>query len=91
MLEKHAIVNHELLENSSKDIETLSAIEVRQYRERGLLHISDNTYELFLALEQKRVDRVNTNMLAALQNDMVDEALADMSSPTIAVFEPAMR
>ena len=69
MLESHAIVHHELLENSSKDTETLNAIEVRQYIEQGLLHVSDNTYEFFLALEQKLVDRVNTNMLGALQND----------------------
>ena len=78
LLENHAIVQREFLETSSSNTETLSAIEVRQYRERGLLHISDKTYEFFLALEQKRVDRINTNMLAALKNDLVDDALAEM-------------
>jgi hypothetical protein len=78
LLENHAIVQREFLETSSSNTETLSAMEVRQYRERGLLHISDKTYEFFLALEQKRVDRINTNMLAALKNDLVDDALAEM-------------
>ena len=59
LLENHAIVQREFLETSSSNTEPLSAIEVRQYRERGLLHISDKTYEFFLALEQKRVDRIN--------------------------------
>ena len=56
----------------------LNAIEVRQYRERGLLHINDNSYEFFLALEQERVDRINMNMLAALKSNLVDAALNEM-------------
>ncbi len=41
MLEKHAIISHETLETSSDYPETLTTIELRQYREQALLHISD--------------------------------------------------
>ena len=78
LLENYVISQHDLLETSSRNPETLNAIEVRQYRERGLLHISDNTYEFFLALEQERVDRINMNMLVALKSNLVDAALNEM-------------
>ena len=48
------------------------------YRERGLLHINDDTYEFFLALEQEQVDRINMNMFAALKSNLVDAALNEM-------------
>ncbi len=41
MLENHAIISHETLETSSDYPETLTTIELRQYREQALLHISD--------------------------------------------------
>lgn len=77
LLENYVISQHDLLETSSRYPETLDATEVRQYRERGLLHVSDSTYEFFLALEQERVDRINLNMLTALKS-LVDAALDDM-------------
>ena len=43
--------------------DTLQVTEGRQYRERGLLHISDQAYIFFMALEKKRVDLLNLNIL----------------------------
>ena len=78
LLENYVIAQHDLLETCSRNPETLNAIEVRQYRQRGLLHINDNTYEFFLALEQEQVDRINMNMLAAPKSNLVDAALNEM-------------
>ena len=65
LIEDNAIVNHKVLQESTTSPETLRVIESRQYRERGLLHISDSAYAFFMLLEQERVDRINSSKLAA--------------------------
>jgi hypothetical protein len=78
-LENNAVVPHEILQEYS---DTLLMIEARQYREHGLLHISDKAYEFFLALEQERVNQININRLLTLKNDLVDDMLANVLGNT---------
>ena len=43
--------------------ETLDVTEARQYRERGLIHISDNAYRFFMAMESEGLKLINNNKL----------------------------
>jgi hypothetical protein len=47
LIENNVIVNHQVLRESTESPETLHVIESRQYRERGLFHISDAAYSFF--------------------------------------------
>lgn len=80
LIENNLTVNYQNLQESSSFPETLHVIEDRQYRERGLLHISDSAYAFFLLLEQQRVDRINSSKLAELQKDMVDDSMENVSN-----------
>jgi hypothetical protein len=75
LLENHAIVPHKILQRSSNNLETLDVIESRQYKGRGLLHISDNAYVFFLSLEQERLNQISNSKLLSLKNDFVDNAM----------------
>ena len=44
-------------------LDTLQVTEGRQYRERGLLHISDQAYIFFMELEKRRVNLLNVHIL----------------------------
>ena len=55
LLEEYIIVPFSQIENTTKFPETLEVTENRQYRSRGLLHISDSSYMFFVALESLRV------------------------------------
>ena len=44
LMEENVIVPFAKLSQSTKVAETLYVTEARQYRERGLIHISDNAY-----------------------------------------------
>lgn len=79
LIEGNAIVNHKVLQESTTSPETLRVIESRQYRERGLLHISDSAYAFFILLEQERVDRINSSKLAALKKNMIDDSIEKVS------------
>ena len=79
LIEDNAIVNHKVLQESTTSPETLRVIESRQYRERGLLHISDSAYAFFMLLEQERVDRINSSKLAALKKNMIDDSIEKVS------------
>ena len=37
--------------------------EARQYRERDLIHISDNAYRFFMAMESERLKLINNHKL----------------------------
>jgi DNA helicase HerA-like ATPase len=60
--------------------ETLDAIEVWQFCERGLLRISDGAYVFFLQLEQERVNKINIRRLTSLQTDMIDTLMKEVSN-----------
>ena len=55
----------------------LEVTEGRQYRERGLLHISDAAYLFFLELE-KRVQLLNLQVLNQERENMVETALTTL-------------
>ena len=75
LLENNVIVPYQVIEKTTAYPQSVSATESRQYRERGLLHITDSVYEFFLILEQERVDLINLHMLSKLKADMVDESI----------------
>ena len=56
LLEENVIVPFPKLSEKTKIAETLDVTEARQYRERGLIHISDNAYFFFVAMESERVN-----------------------------------
>lgn len=80
LLEENIIQPYHQLEESSKFSETLQVTEARQYRQRGLLHISDEAYLFFLNLEQRRVDLLNMHMLKRAHEGMVEAAINSISN-----------
>ena len=74
------IIPLSVLELSTSQPETLNVIESRQFRERGLLHISDEAHSLFMSLEQARVEKINMYkdrldcLRAKVVQDSIDEA-----------------
>ena len=54
-IENNVVVNHQVLEKTTKSPKTLHVIESQEYRTRGLFHISDAAYHFFLKLEQQTV------------------------------------
>ena len=77
-LEENVIVLYESLQNTSSSLESTAMTESLQYRERGLLHISDETYNFFLSLEQARVKKINLEKLSSCQNSMVNNAMKEV-------------
>lgn len=59
-------------------LDTLQVTEGRQYRERGLLHISDQAYIFFMELEKRRVNLLNVHILKKAREEMVEKALVDL-------------
>ena len=80
LLEENIIQPYHQLEESSQFSETLQVTEARQYRQRGLLHISDEAYLFFLNLEQRRVDLLNMHILKRAQEGMVKAAINSISN-----------
>ena len=80
LLENNIIVPFEILEKTTTRPETLEAIKTRQFRERGLLHISDGAYAFFLQLEQQLVDKINHRGLTSLQTEMIDTAIKEITN-----------
>ena len=60
--------------------ETLQVTEGRQYRERGLLHISGQAYIFLIELEKRRVKLLNLHILKKARNKMVEMAMADLKA-----------
>ena len=63
-LENYVTLPHETVQFSTADPKSLRMVESRQYRERGVIHINDNAFGFFLALEQERVDKINIQRLS---------------------------
>ena len=78
LLEENIIQPYAELEESSSFPKTLEVIEGRQYRDRGLLHISDQAYLFFLELEKKRVAVLNKQILKRAREDTVELALTEL-------------
>jgi ATP-dependent DNA helicase PIF1 len=80
LLENNVIVPFVTLEQTTTTPETLDTIEERQFRERGLLHISDGAYAFFLQLEQERVNKINLRRLTSLKSDLIDSSMKEVSN-----------
>ncbi|CAB3981947.1 ATP-dependent DNA helicase PIF1 [Paramuricea clavata] len=80
LLENNVIMPFATLSNYTANPETLNVTECHQFRERGLLHISDGAYEFFLSLEQERVNNINLVKLTSHQSNMVDMSIKAVSS-----------
>ena len=63
LIEENVIRPYSELEENSMFLDTLQVTEGRQYRERGLLHISDQAYIFFMELERRRVNLLNSHIL----------------------------
>ena len=78
LLEENVIRPYSGLEENSMFLDTLQVTEGRQYRERGLLHISDQSYIFFMELEKRRVNLLNVHILKRAREEMVEKALVDL-------------
>ena len=74
LLEENVIVPFPKSSESTKVAETLDVTEARQYRERGLIHISDNAYFFFMAMESERVKLINHHKLKEQKEDLIEVA-----------------
>ena len=79
LLDENVIIPFAKLQEDSQFPETLEVTEARQYRERGLLHISDEAYLFFVCLEEKRVRLLNMHRFRKEKEDMVQNALNNLS------------
>lgn len=77
LLEEHVIVQYAWIKENTTSPETLEVTENRQFRERGLLHISDPAYNFILKLEILRVELLNTHRIKHYEakTDFVENAL----------------
>ena len=53
-------------------------IENRQFRERGLLHITDKAHTFFLSLEQRRVEKIKERRLDRLKDNVVQVSINEV-------------
>ena len=79
LLEDNVIVPLSVLQSSTSSPETLNVVESRQFRERGLLHITDRAHEFFMSLEQKRVEKINTRRLESLKAEVIQISIDEVS------------
>ena len=79
VLEENVIQSFDRLQETSKCKETLEVTEARQYRQRGLLHVSDEAYLFFMQLEQRRVDLLNVNVMRKKRENMVEAAICRLT------------
>ena len=66
IIEENLVVPYAKLEEHSIYQESLEVTESLQYRNRGLIHISDNAFVFFMGLEQQRVSILNHTKLRKL-------------------------
>lgn len=78
MIEENLLVPYEELKKTSRHHETLEVTEARQFRARGLVHISDHCFLVFMHMEQLRVDLMNSMALQKFKQDLVMNAYKEM-------------
>ena len=83
LLEDNVIVSIQFMQENSEVREIVRVTELRQYRERGLLNISDSAYDFFMLLEQQRNAHINFNRLAQLGSDLIDNLVASVAKKEI--------
>lgn len=75
LLQNNVIVPSQILRETTKQPETLNLTESRQFREHGLLNISDGAYEFFMILEQERVNQINSVRLSQLGSNLIEDSI----------------
>ena len=78
LIEEVLLVPYEELKEKSKHLESLAVTEARQFRERGLVHISDECYMFFMRMEQLRVDLMNSKKLQQFKEHLITNAYEEM-------------
>ena len=71
IIEENLVASYSKLEESSLYRDSLQVTESRQFRNRGLIHITDNTFLFFMSLEQQRVFLLNDSKMKKLKGDLV--------------------
>ena len=74
LLEEYVLDNFSYLETSTKYPSTLAVTEEKQYRSRGLTHITDQAYEFFLDAEDQRITLLNEEKLQNLKETTIENA-----------------
>lgn len=74
LIEETLLVPYEDLKKTTSHPETLELTEARQFRERGLVHISDPCFAVSIHMEQLRVDLMNSAKLRQFKQDLVTNA-----------------
>ena len=82
LLEENVIVPFAWLKDNTAFPATLEVTEVRQYRESGLVHVTDACFEFFKAVEEKRVQLLNTTRLQNCHDnsDFTDAAIREIKN-----------
>lgn len=80
LIEETLLVPYVQLESSTSQPETLAVTEARQFRERGLVHISDACFQVFMHMEQLRVDLMNSKKLQQHKEDLISKAYEEMTT-----------
>lgn len=79
MIEENLLVPYEELKKTSRHQETLEIAEARQFREKGLVHISDQCFLVFMHMEQLRVDLMSSMALQKFKQDLVMNAYEEIT------------
>ena len=80
LIEETLLSPYAQLESTSSHAETLAVTEARQYRDRGLVHISDACFKVFLYMEQLRVDLMNASSLQKHKQNLISSTLEEMNA-----------
>lgn len=78
IIEENLVAPYSKLEESSLYQDSLQVTESLQFRNRGLIHISDNAFLFFMSLEQQRVLLLNDSKLKKLKGDLITTAHQDL-------------
>ena len=80
LIEETLLAPYAQLESTSSHAETLAVTEARQYKDRGLVHISDACFKVFLYMEQLRVDLMNASSLQKRKQNLISSTLDVMNA-----------
>ena len=74
IIEENLVAPYSKLEESSLYRDSLQVTESLQFRNRGLIHITDNTFLFFMSLEQQQVLLLNDSKMKKLKGNLVTSA-----------------
>ena len=81
---KNVLENFNYLETSTKYPSTLAVTEEKQYKSRGLTHITDQAYEFLLDAEDQRITLLNEEKVKNLKETTTENATeAFNNNPTL--------